>query len=379
MSNTAEKAEQQAGNGIKERPILFSAPMVRAILDGRKTQTRRVVKPQPHIIYGLTDDRIQVIHIDNGACDELDSFAERRNPDADSRLSKFGLHGRKRWACVLADQIQGLWSEGIRGMVSVDWAQERQGVLQCLVVPREQESYEARSPLGLYGVPRDAGNGINAGQAHRWEPGEQLPEESCMGDTTGELARQKGARARNGGRETPRIEAIQHREGAPEMGNLNRTVQPTSRGPRSWDEPVCHLSNSKFIVGRRLWVRETWSRAKLLSSHELFYRADGEHQAGRQLALSYHEREDRWRPSIHMPRWASRITLEITGVRVERLQEISEADAKAEGITVWEGDRLQRGDSAGRQDFAALWESINGSGSWDLNPWVWCISFRRVK
>lgn len=79
----------------------------------------------------------------------------------------------------------------------------------------------------------------------------------------------------------------------------------------------------------------------------------------------------RWTPGIHMPRWASRITLEISGVRVERLNDCSEADACAEG---WPAD-----DSDPRQWYAALWEQINGPGSWDANPWVWVVEFRRRK
>ena len=99
-----------------------------------------------------------------------------------------------------------------------------------------------------------------------------------------------------------------------------------------------------------------------------------------------------WRPSIHMPRWASRITLEITDIRVERLQEISEDDAKAEGVEPWViGDGWREYglppdvEAAGthplrsaRDSFASLWESINGPGSWKANPWVWVIEFRRV-
>lgn len=97
----------------------------------------------------------------------------------------------------------------------------------------------------------------------------------------------------------------------------------------------------------------------------------------------------RWRPSIHMPRWASRITLEITGVRIQRLQDISETDARAEGV------RQMRDDSGcwvGREGpgrfvtpwptageaFCDLWRSINGADSWNENPWVWAIEFRRV-
>lgn len=89
------------------------------------------------------------------------------------------------------------------------------------------------------------------------------------------------------------------------------------------------------------------------------------------------------RPSIHMPRVASRITLEVTGVRVERLQEISEADAKAEGAPDYEegvdapppdGDHVW----SYRASYRRLWESINGPGSWDANPFVWVVEFRRV-
>ncbi|MFB2706970.1 hypothetical protein [Marinobacter shengliensis] len=102
-------------------------------------------------------------------------------------------------------------------------------------------------------------------------------------------------------------------------------------------------------------------------------------------ACVYRENFDRarsfpWRPSIHMPRWASRITLEITGVRVERLQEISEEDARAEGVP---GEKEAA--AAGldwydkpRRAFRFLWQSINGPDSWDANPWVWVVEFKRV-
>lgn len=93
----------------------------------------------------------------------------------------------------------------------------------------------------------------------------------------------------------------------------------------------------------------------------------------------------RWRPSIHMPRWASRITLEIADVYVERLQDISEADAIAEGIQQCEGgamDYLANDYAQGYSpvaSFRSLWESINGAGSWDANPWVWVVEFKRVE
>ena len=77
------------------------------------------------------------------------------------------------------------------------------------------------------------------------------------------------------------------------------------------------------------------------------------------------------RPSIFMPRWASRLTLEITGVRVERLKDISNEDCFAEGLPAdtTKGNRTWYGD---------LWEEINGKGSWDANPWVWVVSFKKI-
>lgn len=83
-----------------------------------------------------------------------------------------------------------------------------------------------------------------------------------------------------------------------------------------------------------------------------------------------------WKPSIHMPRWASRITLEITSVRVERLQDISEADAKAEGVALKNSPAAFL--TSYVRGFRDLWESINGPGSWTANPWVWAIEFRRL-
>ena len=87
----------------------------------------------------------------------------------------------------------------------------------------------------------------------------------------------------------------------------------------------------------------------------------------------------KWRPSIYMPRWASRITLEVTSVRVERLQAITEEGAKAEGMgSVLEGTACPRY----LQAFEKLWESINGNRpgcDWASSPWVWVVQFKRVQ
>lgn len=134
--------------------------------------------------------------------------------------------------------------------------------------------------------------------------------------------------------------------------------------------------------GDRLWVRETWAaphRYDHLGPSNI--PVDG-------VRTHYAASEDRgglrWRPSIHMPRWASRITLEVVGVRVERLQDISQDDARAEGAPPSHTsiDAVSR--EFGYPDFprswyAQLWDQINGPGSWDANPWVWVVEFKRIE
>lgn len=172
--------------------------------------------------------------------------------------------------------------------------------------------------------------------------------------------------------------------------------------------------------GDLLWVRETWCLTRDTLDYEtggeassydwdkdlygdprsylnggpgvgdcaaLHYPADGEDNTPSEMwpciglrGEILRKKEIRWRPSIHMPRWASRITLEVKSVRVERLQDISEDDAGAEGCEqVGWIDETDVGMSSYREGFARLWNRINGSGAWEANPWVWVLSFERVK
>lgn len=143
-------------------------------------------------------------------------------------------------------------------------------------------------------------------------------------------------------------------------------------------------------VGDRLWVRETYCGNHYLHPHEpedereLHFRADG--------VEDFEGERIQWRPGIHMPRWASRITLEVAAVRVERLQDISYEQALAEGamnaaatIDHFQPGGEETGDETARRlrwpqrDFELIWESINGAGSWAANPWVWVVEFKRVE
>lgn len=141
--------------------------------------------------------------------------------------------------------------------------------------------------------------------------------------------------------------------------------------------------------GDRLWVREAHAvvpRTAYARSEgvEQVLRPDDDHDACVFREGWERSRPGRWRPSIHMPRWASRISLEIVGVRVERLKDISEDDAMAEGIQPFgdgNGFHVEDGRhymSSARESYRSLWEQINGAGSWDANPFVWAVEFRRV-
>jgi hypothetical protein len=157
--------------------------------------------------------------------------------------------------------------------------------------------------------------------------------------------------------------------------------------------------------GDRLWVRETWAPVfkRVPHSNGCLYRADDD---GRQI--NPRSMDGKWKPSIHMPRWASRLTLEMTSVRVEQLKDISEEDAKAEGAVftdwgkhchtlscdggeTWGHVHTQKagwhfGDASShehclgtaRMAFANIWNHVYGVDAWDRNEWVWAISFKRA-
>lgn len=129
-------------------------------------------------------------------------------------------------------------------------------------------------------------------------------------------------------------------------------------------------------VGDRIWVRETWAEAGASAPDLKLYRANYPEHVPTHYENVPPADEIRWTPSIHMPRWASRLTLEITGVRVERLRDLNEEDAKSEGITPPSGGVLPGWEY--RINFRELWMSIYGAYNWEANPWVWVIEFKVV-
>lgn len=255
---------------ITARPILFSAPMIRALLEGRKTQTRRIVKNVPP-----PPANDNVVHYAPHEAPYLDNYCGGRTTPANP-------HGMTQWWC---------W-----------WTRDDR--------PCEQFKCPYGVPGGLLWV------------RETWKTG------------------MTGAGPQITYKATPDYFSIDAWDG-PDEG----------AGP-SFNYDRCQ--NADFSA----WLGDVLSN-------------DGP-----------------WRPSIFMPRWANRLTLEITDVRVERLQDISESDAIAEGYptSCWVPDfkqvrhleNLPENRIPARLWYRVLWDQINGIGAWDENPFVWCISFRTI-
>lgn len=247
---------------MRERPILFSAPMVRAILEGRKTQTRRVVK-------------------------------------------------WKDLAAGLNLSFTGLAAQRFEGVNGPSWALMSRRGDGCW----EERSNLTRCPYG--------------------QPGDRLWVRETWADVH-PCAIQSGRYSQPG------------KAGIP--------------GPPPVNYRTTYRADGELLPH--------WRRA----DHEPPYFTSVEAEADPFYRKHYGDRGG-WTPSIHMPRWASRITLEVTDVRVERLQAISDADVKAEGGRI--GSVF--GPAADALLFSAVWDDINGDGAWDANPWVWVVSFKQVQ
>lgn len=176
----------------------------------------------------------------------------------------------------------------------------------------------------------------------------------------------------------PMVRAILREIAAPGTGKtMTRRIAKYTPAIRADGEI---LSNEIYQIGDRLWVREAFSYDRIDVDRDgalpPWYWADGNPDAGDWT---------RPKPSIHMPRWASRLTLHVTDVRVQRLQDISEADATAEGVERdsdgWRDYLMPKTQCCGSAlaSFATLWDSLNAERApWDSNPWVVAVTFRPV-
>lgn len=185
------------------------------------------------------------------------------------------------------------------------------------------------------------------------------------------------------------------------LTDAGRVKKPGSHKNWHLGDPDAVLACQYGEPGDRMWVRETFANEVQVEHDQppphndgrpVWYDDDGLwHQAhyratdpAPDLMYEDHPRDEphcRWTPSIHMPRKASRITLEISGVRVERLNDICELHAQKEGAPLLSCGYDAKADlsfASHVKGFSNLWESINGHGSWEKNPWVWVIEFRRL-
>lgn len=241
-------------------------------------------------------------------------------------------------------------------------------------------------------------------------PGDRLICHNCNYDNTSEWHRVAThpliTERRLHGGERRRGEVHEYGTGAYSMGGEDGSVQPTTCCPCARCGASLDFSNLRR--GDLLWVRETWGYANSCDDPgdhyvQVGYRANtdrydvsenivrpceeclrvydivrAEVEAEKGEGADDFPAVSRWRPSIHMPRWASRITLEIVSVRADRLRAITEEDAKAEGCEPY---RDTTADNVYRAGFANLWDSTNNARglAWYTNPWVWIIEFKRIE
>ena len=267
------------------------------------------------ILYRLTDDRIYAI-LTMEVQDERYKTDEWSPSQVYPNLPQRGLHGGVGWSNLLTNKIQRLWAEGIRGLVSAKRTQQWQGLSEHLNVSSEPQGNSECSPPDMYGFSWDAKIPVISDQAFRWEWTKQLAKQFDMGDTRGKLDGQKSTRTRERRRKTSDGEADKLPNEGSQVGDRDRVSEPEASSENTWDVAGWHLRSCPPAVLRL-------------------------------------------KPSIFMPRWASRITLEITELWVELLRSISPADALSEGgYTV--------------EEFIKLYLKINHLPD-DANPWNWAI------
>lgn len=342
------------------KPILLNTDMVRAIPEGRKTVTRRVVKPQPE----------SLIKIENGCVYYADYFGEWRSVEGNTGLAKRRLYGRDGRSYLLSNEICGIWPEGIYGLVPFEGAPRKDWLSIHFDMSPEQEKDNECPQSHLRGISWGT-SGLRSSKAYGREPIKQCSVESGMGNGARKLERQETTSHSNHWGETSNVKINR----CTERGDC-RLIQ-TGDEPKEdcrdlFCEPMCYLENIKipFIVGQILYVRETFWQSP---NGEYTYKSD------------YNQAERlTWHPSIHMPREAARIFLRVTDVRVERLQDITEEQAQAEGAKGWmvATDRDWDKNPNHLIAFRHLWDSTIKKGDralygWDASPWVWVIEFER--
>lgn len=312
------------------------------------------MKPFVIGIYRLTDDSIRCIHSDG----------QTHKTQSDTDITQRKLQGGQRWADILADALRGIWSEGVRGLVSIEGThgQQEQWLQACVSLPREQEGIKECAPVGMHGIPWDASNPPTSGEAQKWESTGQSAQESCVGNTSGKRSGQDGPWTDKNRGAAPLLKVERPSEGGAEMVHRDKTVLTKTRRVDLGDGASVNLSYCRFQEGQVLGVRESaWRLCEKLPDGKtktgrvkywyspirrapIHYAADhpkgwkpptGAPPTGPILRDFRSKHEIAWRLKIprFLPAWAVRTRIEITGVKVERLQEITNTDITAEGVT----------------------------------------------
>jgi hypothetical protein len=356
---------------MTEHPILFTPDNVRAILQGRKTQTRRVMKPQPDLVCRITDERLECCYT-IGHENKI-----RRTAETNPRIAKLRLYGGARWTNLLANKIQGIWSEGFRGLVSIARPEEQQGIFNCVLVPSKRKDYKISPPIDMQRISRPASIEDIPSSSSRRKSIEQSTKQLEMGHATGEL---DGSQASQQALSQRGLQVYERGARSHPVGDPAWSLQSKASSGNSGLSSELHFANAPYTLGHHLWVRETFCHP-WFGVDDTLYRANITPQ-------NFACKEPKWTPAIFMPRELSRIILEITNVRVERLQETSAGDALAEGVEPEfvpgfdidiDGNLWPPGEMKAKMAYLHLWDSINRkTHPWASNPWVWAITFKRI-
>lgn len=395
---------REGGGAVKKRHILFSGPMVRALLAGTKTQTRRPAKPVKHPDLGNVYDpgvlAREPQHVIERACPygspapltlrPIPSTGGLYSAGDDGRIYRGGQH-LKPWRGGYEQQYE---------MVSA--GEQRKAYVHRLVC----EAFYGPAPDGMPEVRHLDGDSLNNRPENLdWGTKEQNAADRSAHGRASREAHPAGKLTEEAVAEMHALRDSMTRPAlAARFGVAKGTVDDVLDG-RTWiarTAPPPNLPRYQRQPGDRLRVKEAawmWcerrpngttktGRQKWLyvpmRAAGIWYAADHRTKPNISVVSPDTGNEWGWRLKIgrFLPAWASRITLEITGVRVERLQDISEADAQAEGCAL--ECMTPTGDDSGSAiygpgGYLALWESINGPGSWDANPWVWVVEFKVVQ
>lgn len=334
---------------MKERPILFSAPMIRAILAGKKSQTRRVVKPQPS---GYVENVYR-------------PFPQEPN----------------NW--------QGFGGDYIHWYGRCQYGQPGDQLVVAMEIPSVGSNYCAGSDGVIYSRSRGDWRPL---KAHGNDNGYPCVTVMDGARKTTRAVHSLVCKAFYG--EAPFSGAqVRHLDGDPRNSEPSNLAWGTQA--ENWRDRQCHGNGiegekhhaAKLSDAERAHVR--WAIERGLCSQRHAARTLGMAQSAISLLMDGSETVQLTQeiPADRVPR----IQLEITGIRVERLQDISEADALAEGIQAYSDGTYRDYNvpddkvfdhytfASPVDSYRTLWDTINGPGSWEANPWVWVIEFRRIK